>query len=109
MAIRKGLGPLLAFIRGVAPLALPAVLFMAARNSLSTGSFLAWQPGFDGGADHPLRYWVMNAGLFLPLVIAGLVNVRGSTTRFIFAAPFITLFVLANLLRLSPWIWDNMK
>ena len=26
-----------------------------------------------------------------------------------FSAPFLALFVLANLFRLSPWMWDNMK
>ena len=41
---------LVAFGRGVLPLALPAILFMATRNSLATEKFLGWQPGFDGGA-----------------------------------------------------------
>jgi hypothetical protein len=109
MGARAGLGPLLAFVRGVLPLALPAILFMGARNSLVAGSFLAWKPGFDGGASDPLGYWLMNAGLFLPLVVAGLASVRGSFARLTFAAPFVALFALANLLRLSPWIWDNMK
>ncbi len=100
---------LLAFIRGVLPLAVPAILFMATRNSLSTASFFAWQPGFDGGAANPLKYWLLNAGLFLPLALAGIAMARGASVRAWFAAPFITLFLLANLFRLSPWIWDNMK
>jgi hypothetical protein len=106
---RAGLGSLAACMRGMAPLATPAVLFMATRNSLVTRSFLAWQPGFDGGAAHPLEYWLTNAGLFLPLVLAGLLTARGPSARFVIAAPFIALFTLANLFRLSPWIWDNMK
>ena len=109
MAIGADRRALLIFARGVLPLALPAILFMATRNSLSTASFFAWQPGFDGGADHPFRYWLMNAGLFLPLVVAGIAAARGAAVRASFAAPFLALFVAANLFRLSPWIWDNMK
>ncbi len=100
---------ILAFARGVLPLAVPAILFMATRNSLATASFFAWQPGFDGGANNPLKYWLMNAGLFLPLVIAGIAAAWGVAVRVSFATPFIALFVAANLFRLSPWIWDNMK
>jgi hypothetical protein len=109
LAMRTDRGTALAFLRGVVPLALPAIVFMAWRNSLSTASFFAWQPGFDGGAADPLRYWLTNAGLFLPLAIAGIALARGTPARVWFAAPFAALFLLANLFRLSPWIWDNMK
>lgn len=109
LAIPAGLKAAQAFFLGVTPLAAPAVLFMLTRNSLSTGQFLAWQPGFDGGADHPLRYWLMNAGVFLPLVIAGIVRCGAPPARRLFAAPLASLFILALLFRLSPWIWDNMK
>lgn len=106
-AIRADGTRALAFARGLLPLAVPAILFMATRNSLSTGRFFEWQPGFDGGAAQPLRYWLMNAGLFLPLVVGGVA--RAATSSRFFALPFAALFVLANLFRLSPWIWDNMK
>ncbi|MEO8360442.1 MAG: hypothetical protein ABI672_10465 [Vicinamibacteria bacterium] len=97
------------FAAGVLPLALPAVLFMAARNSLSTGKFFEWQPGFDGGRQHIFSFWLMNAGLFLPLVILGLFRARERLVSVLVAAPFISVFVVANLFKLSPWIWDNMK
>ena len=109
LTVSAGGQALLSFARGVIPLATPAILFLLMRNSLSTGSFLAWQPGFDGGAVNPLRYWLMNAGLFLPLVILGIAVARKVDVRVSVASPFVTLFVLANLFRLSPWIWDNMK
>lgn len=111
LATRAGWAAALAFARGVIPLAAPAILFMLTHNSLSTGKFFEWQPGFDGGGAQPVRYWLMNAGLFLPLVmmgIAGVPRAGSGATRFL-AAPFVTLFLLANLFRLSPWIWDNMK
>jgi len=109
MAIGAHRSALLDFARGVLPLAVPAIFFMATRNSLSTASFFAWQPGFDGGAGNPLKYWLMNAGLFLPLVAAGIASARAAFIRTSLAMPFIALFVAANLFRLSPWIWDNMK
>lgn len=108
LATRAGGSAVLAFARGVIPLAAPAILFMLTHNSLSTGKFFEWQPGFDGGAARPLNYWLMNAGLFLPLVILGIARVGSGSMRFL-AAPFALLFLLANLFRLSPWIWDNMK
>lgn len=109
LAARAGRRAVLAFARGVLPLATPAVLFMATHNSLSAGNFFAWQPGFDGGAPNPAGYWLMNAGLFLPLVIVGLASARRAGVLAFPAVPFAVLFVLANLFRLSPWIWDNMK
>lgn len=108
LAARASVQHLVAFVRGVLPLAAPAIAYMAMHNSVSAGQFFAWQPGFDGGASHPLRYWLLNAGLFLPLVILGIARSRALTPRS-FAWPFVALFVLANLFRLSPWIWDNMK
>lgn len=107
-ALRAGLRPTLAFARGVLPLALPAVIFMMTRNSLATSKFFAFEPGFDGGAQAPLRFWLMNAGVFLPLVAAGLA-LRAGRRRAVVAVPFVALFVAANLFRLSPWMWDNIK
>jgi hypothetical protein len=109
LAIRADGKAVLSFARGVLPLAVPAVLFMVSHNSLSPGSFFAWQPGFDGGALNPLRFWLINAGLFLPLVIWGLADAGRAGVRAFPALPFALLFTLANLFRLSPWIWDNMK
>ena len=100
--------PFKGFVRGVIPLSAPAVLFMATHNSLTSSRFFEWQPGFDGGAGQPLRFWLMNAGLFLPLALLGIARARSDWMRVV-AAPFACLFLLANLFRLSPWIWDNMK
>jgi hypothetical protein len=107
LVTRKNLKAALEFTKGVLPLALPAVLFMATHNSLSTGRFFEWHLGFDGGGENPLLYWLLNAGVFLPLAAIGIVHAP-TPVRFA-AAPFAALFLLANLFRLNPWIWDNMK
>jgi hypothetical protein len=109
LALRAGFEPALAFVRGVTPLAGLAILFMLTHNSLAAGAFFGWKPGFDGGADHLTGYWLMNGGLFFPLVLLGVALAPSSSVRASLAAPFAALFVLANLFRLSPWIWDNMK
>jgi len=84
------------------------VIFMMTRNSLATSKFFAFEPGFDGGAQAPLSFWLMNAGVFLPLVVAGLA-LRIDRRRALVALPFVILFLAANLFRLSPWMWDNIK
>ncbi len=109
LAIRAGIEPALAFIRGVAPLAGLAILFMLTHNSLAADAFFGWKPGFDGGAGHLTSYWLMNGGLFFPLVLVGIARAPSFSVRASLAAPFAALFVVANLFRLSPWIWDNMK
>lgn len=93
-----------------APLALPALVFMAGRNSLETSKFFAWNPGFDHGSENEIVFWIRNGGVFLALAIAGLRILRARRSQELwFVAPFAALFAGANLFQLSPWIWDNMK
>lgn len=108
-AFRASIRAILSFAFGLLPLALPAILYMLSHNSLAAPGFVAWQPGFDGAAAQPLRFWLDNAGFFFPLVILGLTRPRSIQAPAWIAAPFAGLFLLANLFRLSPWIWDNMK
>ena len=109
LAASSGVRAFVAFLKGLLPLAVPAIVFMLTHNSLSVGRFFEWDPGFDRGASNPLKYWLMNAGVFLPLVGLGLAWARYAKVARSLAIPFAALFVLANLFRLSPWIWDNMK
>lgn len=50
----------------------------------------------------------MNAGLFIPVLVYGCLR-TAPRALVRFHAPFWCLFVASNLLRLSPWIWDNIK
>jgi hypothetical protein len=81
--------------------------WLAAGSSLDGPRFLAFQPGWDHGTRNPLLFWLENTGLFLPLYVLGLSLLPPRARRF--SAPFVLLFVVPNLLRLSPWIWDNVK
>lgn len=59
-------------------------------------------------------FWLKNAGLFLPLTIAALLW-RGEKKRLVsrrlllFLLPFSLCFIIPNVLKLAPWIWDNIK
>ncbi|HXL82371.1 MAG TPA: hypothetical protein VN951_15960 [Pyrinomonadaceae bacterium] len=59
-------------------------------------------------------FWLKNAGLFLPLTIAALLW-RGEKKRLVsrrlllFLAPFSLCFIVPNVLKMAPWIWDNIK
>jgi hypothetical protein len=98
----------LAFFAPLLALALPQVLWLAAGSATQPMGFLAWQPGWDSGGRNPLLFWLMNAGLFLPLLVFGCLKTAPPALRR-FHAPFWALFLASNLLRLSPWIWDNIK
>ena len=89
-------------------LGLPQGLWLAHGSSLSADRFLAIQSGWDRGALDPVSFWLLNTGAFLPLLALAYARIaRGSLLRF--ALPPLAFFVVPNLLRLSPWIWDNIK
>jgi hypothetical protein len=103
----RRLGVWRAFFLAALSLGLPQVIWLAQGSSLSAGRFLAWQPGWDAGGRNPLAFWAVNAGLFIPLWLIGLARMQGLARRFSLVCAL--LFVVPNLLRLSPWIWDNVK
>ncbi len=102
-----------AFFAGALALGLPQVLLLAHGSALQAGHFVGLQFGWDRGAWNPIVFWLINTGALLPLWLAALLW-RGRTPLLTQAqrrlhAPFVLLFVVPNLLRLSPWIWDNVK
>lgn len=91
-----------------AALALPQALALAAGSGTGLGRFVAFHVGWDRGERGVLAFWLQNAAPYLPLaLLAFAVLWRERATRFLAAAAL--LFVVPNLLRLSPWIWDNVK
>jgi hypothetical protein len=103
----------LAFAVPAVLLAAPQVLWLASGSAMQTGRFLAVQVGWDRGTRDPLTFWLWNTGVFLPLLAAALLWRRGGhvvpAPLARFYVPFACCFVVPNLLRLSPWIWDNVK
>jgi hypothetical protein len=88
-------------------------------------SMLAWNPGWvqnDGDFAAPfLTFWLLNFGVFLPLILAFLAfcvwRVRQNKKPFsfrdypalAFATPAALLFLFACLVKTAPWEWDNIK
>jgi hypothetical protein len=92
-------------------LAAPQLGWLMRGSSVQLHGFLAWQLGWDRGAQNPVWFWLLNAGLFLPALGAALLWGRRTALRqaIRFSLPFLLWFLIPNLLRLSPWIWDNVK
>jgi hypothetical protein len=98
----------LAFFAVAGLLAGPQVLWAAHGSALRTHSFVAWHLGWDRGDQNALFFWLMNTGVFIPLlIVATLRFAPAGVARFLL--PTWGLFLVPNLLRLSPWIWDNIK
>jgi hypothetical protein len=96
-----------------AALALPQVLLLVTGSSMQSRQFLGWQAGWDRRELGLVHFWWLNLGFFIPALIAA-VAWRGREpvvgSRLLrFYAPFALCFFVPNVLRLSPWIWDNIK
>jgi hypothetical protein len=96
-----------------AALAVPQALLLAAGSAMRSERFLEWQVGWDRGDVGVVRFWWLNLGLFIPALAAALAwrgrrpVVEAKLVRFYL--PFLPCFLVPNLVRLSPWIWDNIK
>lgn len=92
--------------------AAPQVLWLASGSSLQAGRFLGWHLGWEAQGSL-LGFWLMNTGLVIPLLLVAYLwrgpraPVDARLKRF--SLPFLLCFLVPNLLRLSPWIWDNIK
>src|SRR5262249_12234545 len=54
-----------------------------------------------------------NTGLFIPLILVAVI-IRGrdyliSRRLLLFYLPFVLCFIVPNVLKMAPWIWDNIK
>ena len=94
-------------------LSLPELLWLAHAGAVNAQSFLGWQPGWDHGNHNVLWFWFVNAGPFLLTLIAALVSRRADLAvpqrTLKFYAPFLFCFLVPNLIKLAPWVWDNIK
>jgi hypothetical protein len=100
------------FALAAGALALPQIAWMARGSSTAGARFVGWHLGWDHGTTNPLIAWTLDAGVFLFLWMLAFVArrslaIRADAVRFL--APFALWFLVPNVLRLSPWIWDNVK
>ena len=94
-------------------IALPQMWWSTHNSAVDAGKFFEWQFGWDRGTENAIWFWLKNSGLFIPLTIAALLW-RGkqplvSRRLLLFFLPFTLCFIVPNVLKMAPWIWDNIK
>jgi len=101
-----------AFVASV--IALPQMWWSTHNSAVDAGKFFEWQVGWDHGQENALWFWLKNTGLFIPLTLAALLwrhdgKALVSRRLLIFYLPFTLCFIVPNVLKMAPWIWDNIK
>jgi hypothetical protein len=95
---------------------IPTLYWETRGSQASFTSFLGIQPGWDSGSHNLVVFWAANGGVYIALLVVAYIAhlaARGESpvgprlARY--SAVFLFWFVLANVLRLAPWIWDNIK
>ena len=95
-------------------LALPAIWWSSSGSVSNTGTFFGFELGWDHGNSNPIWFWIANTGLFIPIAIGTAVwlwRERGprALDLLLFSAVFVVWFIVPNVFKLAPWIWDNIK
>ncbi len=99
---------------GVALLvALSEVFWLSHSTGVNAQKYLGWQFGWDRGDHNALGFWLVNTGFFIPLLITAIFWQRSaykmSRRLLMFYLPFSLFFIVPNVMKLAPWIWDNIK
>lgn len=94
-------------------IALPQMWWSTHHSAVDAASFFDWQFGWDRGKDSTVWFWFKNTGLFIPLLVVA-IFCRGreylvSRRLLVFYLPFTLCFIVPNLIRMAPWVWDNIK
>ena len=99
-----------AFFAAASVLALPQMWWATRASAVKAGSFFAWTFGWDHGQQNAVLFWLNNTGLFIPALGAALAwRWRAAPRRLLFYLPFTLCFIIANVTKLSPYLWDNIK
>lgn len=103
----------LVFLLVASLIAIPQLLWSTHGSAVNTRAFIGWEFGWDSGKANFFWFWFKNTGLFIPLLVAALLWKRDdylvSRKLLFFFLPFTLCFIIPNLVKLAPWIWDNVK
>ena len=118
----------LTFGIGVAIIAVPELVWAMAGSATRLTEFVGWHFGWDKGDLNFFWFWIKNTGIFIPLLMLGVWIVAGRAEQeneiseeesprhsafgirqLLFYLPFLVCFIIANLVKLAPWEWDNIK
>jgi hypothetical protein len=103
--------PWLAFAAVASALALPQMYWATRESAVNAAQFFGWEFGWDRGGRNVVWFWIKNTAVFIPLLVAALAwRGAGVSKRLLFFyLPFVLCFVVPNVYKLSPWVWDNIK
>lgn len=95
-------------------IALPQMWWSTHNSAVDAGKFFEWQFGWDHGQENPFWFWLKNTGIFIPLTVAALLwrhdgKPLVSRKLVVFFLPFTLCFIIPNVMKMAPWIWDNIK
>ena len=122
----------IAFGIGTAIIAVPELIWAMTGSATNLGKFIEPFFGWDKGENNFFYFWLVNLGLFIPLLLvaAGFIfltqrrkdaNEEQETQTdddhlrktnydlLLFYIPFAFLFIISNTMKLAPWEWDNIK
>lgn len=103
----------LAFFIVASVIAGPQLLWSTHGSAVNTRAFIGWEFGWGHGEENIIWFWLKNTGVFIPLLIAALLwktnSYLVSRKLLLFYVPFTLCFIIPNMVKLAPWIWDNVK
>lgn len=111
---------------GVAVIAVPELLWVMTGSATQLSKFIDWNFGWDARGENIFVFWFKNLGLFIPLLLLSIFllfnrenteaapgdeksAIPNPKSQILFYVPFIFIFIVANLVKLAPWEWDNIK
>ncbi|MFL6253545.1 MAG: hypothetical protein ACJ74T_00845 [Pyrinomonadaceae bacterium] len=103
--------PWLLFAVAASLLALPQIFYATRESAVNAGQFFGWEFGWAHGQTNVVWFWIKNTAVFIPLLVLALAWRGAGVSRrlLFFYLPFVLCFVVPNVYRLSPWVWDNIK
>ena len=99
------------FILGIAVAIIALPIFLSFGAAVSRSGFTTLHLGYlvDTGIGQWILSWIVNLGLFLPVIIIAMMDKKWGRNRWLIAIPVIVLFVLGNIIQFQPYLWDNYK
>src|SRR5260370_12760487 len=87
-------------------IAMPQWLWSGRAGGVKLESYVAWQPGWDHGDVNPVLFWLLNTGLFIPLLLLALLwrrqDFRLPPPLLKFYPPFLLCFIVPHLIKPAP-------
>ncbi len=109
----QGWRPWAAFFAAAVVVAVPQMWWATKGSAVRAGQFFGWEFGWDSGDYNVFWFWIKNTAVFIPLLVAALLwRGREPVVRsrlLYFYLPFTLCFIVPNVYKLSPWVWDNIK